>query len=79
MKSCLLVFPVPKEPHKLISPELLCDSHARDGFFPQALFPHPVPGAREVHVNGWMVMEFTTPVQTLFFTGKMGLFYNPER
>jgi len=39
MKSCLLGYPVPKEPHKLNTPELFSDAHARDGF----LFPRPFP------------------------------------
>ena len=39
MKSCLLGYPVPKEPLKLNTPKLFSDVHVKDGF----LFPRPFP------------------------------------
>lgn len=64
MKSCLLGYPVPKEPHKLNTPKFLVMSMPETGFFFPGPFhiPHPENGERKNHLNGWMDMERTTSI-----------------
>jgi hypothetical protein len=59
MKSCLLGYPVPKEPHKLNALSCLVMSMPETGFFFPGLFhiPHPEDGERKIHLDGWMEME----------------------
>ena len=59
MKSCLLGYPVPKEPHKLNTPKFLVMSMPETGFFFPGPFhiPHPENGERKNHLNGWMDLD----------------------
>jgi hypothetical protein len=75
MKSCLLGYPVPKEPHKLNTPKLLVISMPKTGFFFPGTFhiPHPEDGERKIYLNGCMDTERTSSVpQASFLRIKSG-------